>query len=325
MNVNSCYHSSTPLKGLTMTEQNPPRQMYRLPQYGGGIEELDRFALRDRIRNGEVSRATEIALKGSEEWRAAESFPELLRYFDLAGLKPAVAAGPMVAASKPRDVRPMSERVIHGLAYPIAGGEVFMLIGLALLSIVPFIAWLSAPAATLIMVSIVRSSANGKLKLPLVDTSNLFDLFWMWLRVMFITLVSLAPVLAFGTFVFWGLLTKTMPLPVAIAGAIVALAISAVYYPACLATVAVWDNVLASLNPVYVVKVIRTIGADYFIVIGMWFVATFATTFLQLPYIGNIPIIGPIFKSAVSYWALFYASHLLGYAVYRHAPELGWD
>ncbi len=142
---------------------------------------------------------------------------------------------------------------------------------------------------------------------------------------MLITLISLAPVIAFGALVLWGVLTHSITLRLAVAGAALALAISALYYPACLATVAVWDNVLASLNPVYVVKVIRTIGADYFIVVGMWFVATFATTFLQMPFLGYIPIVGTLFKSALSYWALFYVSHLLGYAVYRHAPELGWE
>lgn len=299
--------------------------MYRLPVYGGGIEELDRFALRDRIRSGDVGRATEIALKGTEEWRSAESFPELARYFDLAGAGPAPAPAAFAVAPKKREVRPMGERVVQGLLYPLAGGEVLMLLGLAILSIIPFIGWLSGPAATLIMVSIVRSSADGKLKMPLVDTSDIFSLMWMWVRVMIITLISLAPVIAFGAFVFWGVLTKSIALPVAVAGAVLALAISAIYYPACLATVAVWDNVLASLNPVYVVKVIRTIGVDYFIVVGMWFVATFATTFLQMPVLGWIPIVGTLFKSALSYWALFYVSHLLGYAVYRHAPELGWE
>ncbi len=308
-----------------MSESSSRPQMYRLPMYGGGIEELDRFALRDRIRSGDVGRGTELALKGTEDWRSAESFPELERYFDLLTARPSMAPVTLAAPSKPRQVQSMGERVVNGLIYPIAGGEIFMLLGLAILSIIPFIGWLSGPAATLIMVSIVRSSADGKLKMPLVDTSNLFDLMWMWVRVMLITVVSLAPVLAFGTFVFWGLLTKSITLPIAIAGAALALAVSALYYPACLATVAVWDNVLSSLNPVYVVKVIRTIGGDYFIVVGMWFVATFATTFLQLPYVGYIPIIGTLFTSAVSYWALFYASHLLGYAVYPHAPELGWE
>jgi hypothetical protein len=38
-----------------------------------------------------------------------------------------------------------------------------------------------------------------------------------------------------------------------------------------------------------------------------------------------IPIAGPIFSAALSFWGLFYVSHLLGYAVYRHASELGWE
>jgi hypothetical protein len=88
------------------------------------------------------------------------------------------------------------------------------------------------------------------------------------------------------------------------------------------------DNVLSALNPVYVFRVISLIGRDYFIVIGAWFVATLATfvmRFSSFAVLSWIPFVGPIFSSALSLWVLFYASHLLGYAVYRHAPELGWE
>ena len=83
---------------------------------------------------------------------------------------------------------------------------------------------------------------------------------------------------------------------------------------------------LASLNPVYVFRVISIIGRDYFVVIAMWFVATGVTIFAgrALPSAG-VPVVGGIFSGFLSYYVLFYASHLLGYAVYRHAPELGWE
>jgi hypothetical protein len=290
--------------------------------YGGGIDELDKFQLRDRIRAGEVMRQTEIALKGSEDWKAADSFPELARYFDLVTLKPAATFTP---AAKVRDVRPMSERVLNGLTYPIAGGEVLMLIALAVLSIVPFVGWIGSLAGTVIMVSIVRSSADGKLKMPMVDTSDVVDMFRVWLRVVFITLVALAPVFVFAAFLVRAVLTRSISYGTAVLGTGVALIFSALYYPACLATVAVWDNIIASLNPAYIVKVIRIIGADYFIVIGIWFAATFGTALLMRSPLAMIPLVGTLMRSILSNWALFYASHLLGYAVYRHAGELGWE
>jgi len=302
-----------------------PQQRYRLAMYGGGIEELDRFAVRDRIRSGEIESHTELAITGTEDWKAAADFPELARYFSLASVRPVTSAGPIVQRKTPREVRPMGERVIQGLLYPLAGGEVMMLIGLAVLSIVPVFGRLAPLAASVIMVGIVRASADGKLKLPLIDTSNVWELIRTSLRVFFITLVSLAPFVVVGFLSIGGAMTGKISAATGLLMMTAALAISALYYPACLATVAVWDNILASLNPMYVIRVIRIIGADYFIVVGMWFVATFGTALIQSPIVGYIPIFGTIFKSAVSYWVLFYASHLLGYAVYRHLPELGWE
>lgn len=39
----------------------------------------------------------------------------------------------------------------------------------------------------------------------------------------------------------------------------------------------------------------------------------------------ELSLVGSILSSMISLWVMFYASHLLGYAVYRHAPELGWE
>lgn len=106
------------------------------------------------------------------------------------------------------------------------------------------------------------------------------------------------------------------------------MAFAAFYYPACLATAAVWDNVLSALNPDYVRRVIATMGSDYVIVVAMWFVANVIGMIIRLPLFATVsalPLLGSMFGSFISLWVLFYASHLLGYAVYRHAPELGWE
>lgn len=308
-----------------MTEAgNAIEQRYRIVLYGGGVEEVDRFAIRDRIRTGELTAETEISLLRSDEWRPAASFPEFSRYFELAATGNA-RPGPSAAAPK-RDVEPMSRRIVAGLGYPLGGGEVFLLIGLAVLSAIPIIGFLATFASTLIMVEIVRASANGKTKFPLVDTSQAWDLVRTYLRVMFVTLVSLLPLIVFAAYAVRGLFTGQMSASTAMFGVVVALAFAAVYYPACLVTIAVWDNVLDSLNPRYISLVIRRMGADYFIVIAMWFVATAASMFLSFvsPF-RMIPLFGGIISSVLSLWALFYVSHLLGYAVYRHERDLGWE
>lgn len=303
---------------------NAVEQRYRIVLYGGGVEEVDRFGIRDRIRSGDVTGETQVSLLRSDEWQPAASFAEFSRYFELAAtatLRPAADI-----ATPKRNVESMSSRIVSGLMYPVAGGEVFMLIGLAVLSAIPVIGILATFASTLIMVEIVRASANGKTKFPIVDTSQAWDLVHTWLRVMFVTLVSLLPLLAFAGYALKGVLTGEMSGAMAMSGVVIALAFAAAYYPACLVTIAVWDNVLDSLNPRYISLVIRRIGSDYFVVIAMWFVATAASAFLSaVSPLKMIPLVGGILSSVLSLWALFYVSHLLGYAVYRHERDLGWE
>lgn len=315
-----------------MTDQQLAQEVttskYLLVQPGGGVEEVDRLALRERIRRGEVTRETELAIPGTEEWRAAGSFRELARYFELAVAMP---RGPVAGtpAKPPRTVEPMSKRILDGLSYPVTGGEIGTLIGIAILSAIPFIGFLGSLAGTFVMLAIIRKSADGSTKMPtLIDTSNVWDMLWLYLRVMFVTLVALLPMLAFGVYGILSLFRGGMSPWTALGGTLAGAAFAMVYYPACLATIAVWDDALSALNPVYVAKVIRIIGVDYLVVIAMWFVATATTTLLTMPGVSPlsaIPILGGIVASVLSLWALFYAAHLLGYAVYRHAPELGWE
>lgn len=152
----------------------PPVQRYKLVQYGGGIEELDRFAIRDRIRCGEITGETELAIVGTDEWQPAALFPELGRYLEIAATRPPSVSGSIVAPSKPRTVESMGSRVVGGLAYPIAGGEASVIIGLVILGAIPLIGILASLATTVIMVQIVRASADGRTRMPLVDTSELW-------------------------------------------------------------------------------------------------------------------------------------------------------
>lgn len=298
---------------------------YRFVPYGGGVEVLDRFAIRDRIRSGDIEAHSELSVVGTDEWHAAASFPELARYFELA----AASSRNVVMPTKPREMQSMGERLLRGLLYPIDGGQALTLLGLAVVSIFPFLGWLANAAAALIMLDIIRKSAEGSTKMPaMVDTSNLGEMVRMYLRVLVVTLISLAPVIAA---LFWSgvvIATKSGGLPTVLAIMALAAILAAIYYPACLATVAVWDSVLDALNPMYVFRVISKIGGDYFIVIAAWFVATAGTyvlRFTSFAMLAWVPFVGSILNAMISLWVLFYASHLLGYAVYRHARELGWE
>lgn len=303
-----------------------PARRYRFVPYGGGVEELDRFAVRDRIRSGDIVPATELALVGTDDWRTADSYPELVRYFELAAARPAPQ---MVQPAKIRDVRPMSERVVQGMLYPIVGGQAVTVVCLALVAAVPFVSILSTLATIGIALEVIRKSADGSTKMPaLVDTSDIPRMMWLYARVLFVTFVALLPLVVFIPYAIVAVFLSKMTAAMAFAGITLLLAFAAIYYPACLATIAVWDHALSALNPVYVFSVIRITGRDYFVVIGMWFLATLVTTIASTPAfspMASIPIVGRVLGTFLSLWVLFYASHLLGYAIYRHAPELGWE
>lgn len=114
-------------------------QRYKYVPYGGGVEELDRFGVRDRIRAGDIVAESELAVAGTDDWRAAVSYPELARYFELAAAKPRTMPGVPVKVAPPRLVQPMGQRVVQGLLYPLAGGEAFLLIGLSILAALPIV------------------------------------------------------------------------------------------------------------------------------------------------------------------------------------------
>lgn len=308
----------------------PPAQQYRFVQVGGGVEVLDRFAVRDRIRCGDIHSATELAPAGTDDWKPAASFAELARYFDLAAISTRSVSGNYpVPASKPRVVESMQDRIIHGLAYPVQGTEAVTIAVLAGFGMLPLVGWFSTLAATLIMLAIIRKSADGSTRFPpLVDTSDLFQLLRQYASVLFVTIICLAPLLILTGWSIAGVFRGHGGMGTALLTIAAAAAIGAIYYPACLATVAIWDHPLAALNPVYVARVIGRIGGDYFIVIAVWFAATAATgiTSMVMPTLTLfIPFVPGFIKSFLSLYVLFYASHLLGYAVYRHAPELGWE
>lgn len=310
-----------------MSETTVPQTRYRYVPYGGSVEEHDRFTIAQKIRKGDIDAATQLALSGTDQWEPAASYPELARYFELVAARPDTSRGPIAMPAPARNVESMGQRIVGGLAYPIAGGQIVTLVALSVLSIFPLISLLATLASTVIVLDIVRRSADGHTKMSSwIDTSNPGEMFRLYIRVLFVTLVSLAPLIAATGWAILAMFGGTVSPVTAVLVLIVAAVFGAIYYPACLATVAVWDNVLSALNPFYIFRVIDITGVDYFIVILIWFGANLVIGFMRIfSPLSMIPIVGAVFSAFLSLYVLFYASHLLGWAVYRHAPELGWD
>ncbi|HEX7251374.1 MAG TPA: hypothetical protein VF376_00740 [Thermoanaerobaculia bacterium] len=229
----------------------------------------------------------------------------------------------MAARTAPAET--VASRIAPALLYPISGGEILVVISLAVMQSLPGISLIVIPVATVYMLAIIRASAEGKSKMPaFVETDDVPTMFVVWIRTIVVTVISLWPMLLW--FAIWYFTDRTGPdsQPHLIAGLIVSGLISLVYYPACLAMIAVWDSTGAALNPILVARTIRTMGSDYGVAVLAWAVAT-AVAVIAARLLGSLPFVGQVVGRAIGIWAQFFGSHLLGWAVYRHSVELGWN
>jgi len=300
-----------------------PIQRYRIAMCGGGIEEADRYQIRERIRHGTLGGSDQIAPVGTEDWKPIASYPELARYLELAAASPRPNV-PLAARKVPAE--PVSSRIVPALRYPLSGGEIAVVVGLAILQSLPGISFVVIPVATIYVLAIIRASSAGKTKMPaIVETDDVPAMFAVWVRTVAVTVISLWPMLAW--FAIWYFATdRNGPHAQArlTAGLIATGLVSLVYYPACLAMIAVWDSVGAALNPMLVARTIRAMGNDYRDAVLAWAVAS-GLALLAGRLLDVLPIGGGVVGRAVWIWAQFFGAHLLGWAVHRHSVELGWN
>ncbi len=294
---------------------------------GGGVEEVSRLQMRDLIRDGLVVGTTEVAKAGTRDYVPASEIPELARWLSMADERRRIVYIRPVSST----AESMPKRALHGLAYPFQGGALGTVLGLAVLGVLPFVSILAAPLASFWVLAVVRESARGEKVLPLwTDTSSILEVIVLWMKTIVVSFVALLPMVGWAAFWYFtggdrsgpeGLGTLLLGLG---AGARVSLA----YYPACLATIAVWDSILDSLNPAYIARVIRTIGSDYAIVLLATVLAQGAGVGLRIlsdSFLGIVPIAGHLPGRILTLWASLYSAHLLGWAIHRHQHDLGWD
>lgn len=103
----------------------------------------------------------------------------------------------------------------------------------------------------------------------------------------------------------------------------IALVVMLLYYPACLASIAMWKSVSMALSVKRIFGFISALGADYYVAVGVSLLAMIIiaggsmAARLVIP-----PLVVSAINGAASVWAVFYASHLLGWALYRHRDEV---
>jgi hypothetical protein len=315
-----------------MADSQRPTALYNIS--GEARAEFKLFDLRDRIRNGTLSPQDQIAIVGTDLWKPASDFPELRRYFSL--LKPAAAPGAAPATAAQAPAASMGRRIIGGVVYPFTAITSIVVIIAAALLLRPRFEDLAASAllfvcwnlASVYALGVIRKSSEGQTTAPsAAEVGGIAEWIVSFFRVISVTLICAWPVMAASILAFTGLV-RSFALLQGIATVVVLL-----YYPASLATVAIWKSIRISLSIQQIFRLIGILGIDYFAVIAVWLVLFFGIT-LSMPLIlltvvkhasaltvTSIRLLVPIKFGALT-WSNLYASHLLGWAVYRHRDEL---
>jgi uncharacterized protein DUF4013 len=281
---------------------------------GAGKEVFTRFQIRDKIRAGEVIPQTEVAQQGSEEYRAADSYPELARYFSLLSGRPAAGtdiAAPAAAAA-PASGESVGARLVPGLVYPFTGPGAAVLLLVAALEAFPFIGLIASAFLKVYQLAVIRTSAKGSTRMPPIgEVGEAVNAIVTFLKVIVIGICSTWPILA-------TLFLPLGPMPVWFA-----MLFTLVYAPASFALLAKTDRLGEAINPTNVVNLMMTLGGDYALAFLALFIVVAGTVFVSLgsmfalykvPYARYILAAG---RGVLVEWAFFYFCHLVGWAMYR--------
>ncbi len=290
----------------------PSRSQIRYLIAGETGVEFDAIALRDRIRNGELQRDQEIAIVGTDDWKPASQYPNLQRYF---AMLQSAADKSAPAALK---AGPIGGRIVAGLAYPFTSLAGIVFIGLAgLTAPVPALPVVLALAGGVYSLAIIRGSSEGETRAPrLAETGGVAEWGMGLLRLVAISLISAWPVIAAVILAFMGMSSFALM--------VIALVIMLLYYPACLASIAIWKRVSIALSVSRIFAFISAVGRDYFIAVGIAILA-FLLIGIGNVFLGKalaLPLVVSAVNQLLTMWALFYASHLLGWAVCRNRSDL---
>jgi hypothetical protein len=217
----------------------------------------------------------------------------------------------------------MVQRVIAGIIYPVKGFEIVGPLVIAFLSVLPWgLGLIAPPIAAVYILTIVRASVRGSARMPSVETDDIVAAF---VRAIVLLLIALLPVVAWLGFWYWttsGAPSSPDSIRRLVPGLVWTGLLVWLYLPAALVTAAVWDSV----DPRLVFKVIA-LGSDYWIACVVGGIALLLATFIGVQFArwSGLWTFGRMFRTFLQVWASFYLAHLVGYAVYRHAKELGWD
>lgn len=188
------------------------------------------------------------------------------------------------------------------------------------------------------LLNVIRDVANGSYELPSwPDASNYGDMLFRFLKVVFVTLVALAPVIVAACF-FGAAAVTGAALSVASGGqggaaggaALLILAFALVagffylcYLPMSVGIVAVFDTVLPALNPVIIFRILFRIGAPWFFAVGIWFSFSVLEVGGALAF-QAIPFFGVVLNAALASYVNLVTCYVLGRVLAENEHKIGW-
>jgi hypothetical protein len=297
----------------TPISKGPAQPQFRYRMEGQGSEEFDLVALRDQIRNGTLQPENQLMIVGTDLWKPASEYPVLTRYFSL--VKPAAQAGMAAAPSAPAPS--MASRIGAGLSYPFSSLSSIVLVAATFVAgLHPLVRLVAGLVSGVYAVTVVRVSSEGRTSAPsFADAGGPLEWIMTFLRLIAVTLISAWPIVLVVMLSFTGMIRSAF---VFLAAILVMIA----YFPASLATVAVWKSIKMSVSVQQIFRFIGILGRDYYVVVGIWILSAVAIAFAT-PAAGLV--LPRMFVAAVSSVASLYleiyASHLLGWAVYRNRDQ----
>jgi hypothetical protein len=303
---------------------SPARPGWRIALVGGGVGEVDLDELCARIRRREVDGTTEVCRPGTDTWIRATEATELASWLRL-------SAGASTTTVRPQPFRSTDSvlaRALAGARYPLTGSGLVVLAALAIASLMPIVHYAVGPATALWVLAIIRDTAKGNRSMSMDVASGLEDLVEVAWKVALVSLVTLLPVIAVMGWEIHGHGVSVLTEPSFRLKLALAVAVSLLYYPASLATVAVWDHAMPAVDPVHVFRVIRAMGQDYFVAVLVGTLGVCAGAFISYllsTALSAVPLVGTVPGFLVSTTATFWAAHVLGWAVHRHLTDLGWN
>lgn len=211
---------------------------------------------------------------------------------------------------------PFWQRLRAITLYPVRGAAFYSLLALtlaSLLGMIPVIGWLVSilvwVGAYKYAFEILRATADGRMEAPevVLGTDDGVVTRLIGMQLIFIAVIVLAMV--FGGPII-GLAT---------------IALIAFLQPGCVMSLAIDGSLSHALNPATPLGLVERIGWPYLAVFGLLFVIQ-ASMFTAAVWLAGVmpPVLADLAVTAVAFWALFAAFHLMGYLVYQYHEVLGY-